>query len=211
MKERGNRKKTITKGERTFLAVVSTLGIVALAVFVCFFIVDVARKHDLQNSGVHVLGIVDAKDIHYVHAKTGTFTRRTIDYHFQTIETDEWVSREDVPVTNGEFEKLSEGSGIELRYDAGDPSANAPVSALKHISPTYSMILILAGVFGGVAAYSYVMKKFGKRFYDAKSKNRWVGFFKFLVQMLFVFIFIFAGGSLAGAFVRGLNSVLFGT
>lgn len=206
---RTKRKKSISKGERVFLAVVRLLVVAALIIFVCFFITDVIRKHDLQHNGERVIGIVDVKDIHYVHAKTGTFTRRTIDYHFQTKEADEWVSRQDVPVTNGEYEKLSEGGKIELRYNAGDPFENAPVTALTHLSPTYSMIFVLGGVVGGIVLYSYVLKKSGKRFFDARSKNGWVAFLKFLLQMFLVFCCVFAGGFAAGIFIRGLNLLLF--
>lgn len=209
MAKRKGRNMKISKGERRFLAVVLSLGIVVAVVFVSFFISDVVRKHALQNNGVRVLGTVDAKDIQYVHAKTGTFTRRTIEYHFQTLESEEWVARENVPVTNDEYETLAEGKSIELRYDAHDPSINVPVSALKHISPTYSFILVLAGILGGLILYSSIMKKYGKRYLDTKSKNRWVSFLKFLVQMAAIVIALCAGGFLAGILVRGLNLLLF--
>jgi hypothetical protein len=209
MTARTKRKKKMPKGERTFLAIVYALVVAATLVFIYFFITDVIRKHNLLNNGMRVSGIVDAKDIHYMHAKTGTFTRRSIDYHFQTVESDEWISRQEVPVTNNEYEKLSKGGKIELRYDAKDPSENVPVTALTHISPTYSMILILAGVIGSILLYSYMFKKLGKRFFDAKSKNGWIGFLKFLVQLLLVFCCVFAGGFTAGIVIRGLNLLLF--
>jgi len=205
------RKKAISKGERTFLFIVCALIAATIIIFICFFVTDVIRKHDLQNNGVYVIGIVDAKDIHYMHAKTGTFTRRSIDYHFQTIGSNEWVSRKEVPVTNGEYEKLTEDGKIELRYDANDPSENVPVTALTHISPTYSMILVLVGVIGGILLYSNILKKLGKRFFDAKSKNGWIGFLKILVQLLLVFCCVLAGGFAAGIVTRLLNVLLFGS